>query len=449
MKKIIAMLLALVMVFALVACGDKTANDEKTPDEQPSASTPTDTPDDKEPEPEKDPEPVMPSFDGEIVVGHLADLTGFEALTGIEAQKAIDFAVNQINLAGGIDGKELKVIHGDSQCNAATAVEQAKKLVMEDEVLCILGPTQASHKASVGDALEELAVPGIYYNGTSFGMTKFKKMIIGVGGSMYEMPTVMADYVYNTKGWDTIYVMGIDNQGGKGYGQPFVGTFEALGGTILSVDWIPEGADMAPYFATKSGKEADGIVAWFSGSESQKFWINWYDSGLNEALPAVAYQHGGFTDHFILTGLEESGRSDVVEAVLECAEAPITYHYGIDTPENKAFVDAWKAEYGTVPGATNLPGAAYAAVLALKTAYESIDGEVTSANLYEALSKIDIKTPEGHLNFDEGSRSANKDVYIVKPVRDGDSFTYEGIATYTDVPASTGFYVEGAVLELD
>ena len=442
MKKIIAMLLALVMVFALVACGnaDKPVESEK-PGESQQPEKPAES--------EKPAEPVMPEFDGEIVVGHLADLTGFEALTGIEAQVAIDFAVKQINLAGGIAGKELVVKHGDSQCSAPMAVEQAKKLVMEDKVLCILGPTQASHKAAVGDALAELGVAGIYYNGTSFNMTKFKKQIIGVGGSMYEMPTVMADYVYNTKGWKTIYVMGIDNQGGKGYGQPFVGTYEALGGKIVSVDWIAEGADMAPYFSTKSGKEADGIVAWFSGSESQKFWINWYDSGLNEALPVVAYQHGGFTDHFILSGLEESGREDVVEAILECAEAPITYHYGIDTPENKAFVEAWKAEFGSVPGATNLPGAAYAAVLALKTAYESIDGEVTAANLYEALSKIEINTPEGHLTFDEGSRAANKDVYIVKVVRDGDSFTYEGIATYKDVPAATGYYVEGAVLELD
>lgn len=435
MKKIIALLLALMMVFALVACDQPEPTPSADPSEDPVVSA------------EPTPEPV--TFDGEILVGHLADLTGFEAMTGIEAKNAIDFAVKQVNAAGGIDGKELKVIHGDSQCNAATAVEQARKLVQENKVLCILGPTQASHKASVGDALEELGVPGIYYNGTSFGMTKFKKMIIGAGGSMFQVGTCMADYLYTTMGLRKVYVMGADNQGGKGYVQPFAGTFEALGGTVVSVDWIAEGQDFAPYFATKSGKDAEAIVAWFSGSEAQKFWINWYDAGLDADLPVYGCMHGGFTDYFVMDGLKESGRGDVVDALLKCAIVPIAYHWAIDTPENKAFVEAWEAEFGSKPGATNLPGAAYGAVQLLKAAYESIEGEVTSAALYEALPTVDIKVPEGHLHFAEGLRSATKDIYICKPVVDGDSYTYECIAEYPEVPGETGFFVEGAVLELD
>ena len=445
MKKIIAMLLALVMVFALVACSNTDKPDDEKPSDPPATTDntpadPVETPD------EPDPTPVMPTFDGEIVVGHLADLTGFEAMTGIEAKNAIDFAVKQVNLAGGIAGKELKVIHGDSQCAANTAVEQARKLVQEDKVLAILGPTQASHKAAVGDALAELGVPGIYYNGTSFNMVKFKKQIIGAGGSMYQLPTAFADYAYNTMGLRKVYVMGADNQGGKGYVQPFVGTFEALGGTVVNVDWIPEGGDFSSYFATKSAKEAEAIVAWFSGSEAQKFWINWYDAGLDQSLPVYGCMHGGFTDYFVMDGLKESGRQDVVDALLATAIVPIAYHWAIDTPENKAFVEAWTAEFGSKPGATNLPGAAYGAVQVLKAAVESIEGEVTSAALYEALPKVNVKVPEGHLFFGEGLRCATKDIYICKPVVDGDSYTYECIAEYPEVPAS-GFFVEGAVLE--
>lgn len=449
MKKIIALLLALVMVFALVACGNADQQPDETPDETPSTSTPDETPDEPTPDEPTPSEPVMPEFDGEIVVGHLADLTGFEAMTGIEAKNAIDFAVKQVNLAGGVDGKELKVIHGDSQCNAATAVEQARKLVQEDKVLCILGPTQASHKASVGDALEELGVPGIYYNGTSFGMTKFKKMIIGAGGSMFQLPTAMADYAYTDLGLRKVYVMGADNQGGKGYVQPFIGTFEALGGTVVNVDWIAEGQDFSPYFATKSASEAEAIVAWFSGSEAQKFWINWYDAGLDTSLPVYGCMHGGFTDYFVMDGLKESGREDVVEALLETAIVPIAYHYAIDTPENKAFVEAWEAEFGSVPGATNLPGAAYGAVQLLKAGIEAVEGELTSDALYQVLPTINIKVPEGHLFFAEGLRSATKDVYICKPVVSGDSYVYEVIKEYPEVNAELGFHVEGAVLELD
>lgn len=439
MKKIIAMLLALVMVFALVACGNADKPDEKPVDSQkPTETQPVESqkPDEKPEESQKPAEPVMPTFDGEIVVGHLADLTGFEAMTGIEAKNAIDFAVKQVNLAGGINGKELKVIHGDSQCAANTAVEQARKLVQEDKVLAILGPTQASHKAAVGDALVELGVPGIYYNGTSFGMIKFKDHIIGAGGSMDQLPTAFADYAFNTLGLRKVYVMGADNQGGKGYVEPFINNFTALGGTVVSTDWIPEGGDFSSYFATKSGKEAEAIVAWFSGSEAQKFWINWYDAGLDTTLPVYGCMHGGFTDYFVMDGLKDSGREDVVDALMATAIVPIAYHWAIDTPENKAFVEAWTAEFGTKPGATNLPGAAYGAVQLLKAGIEAVEGELTSDALYQVLPTIDIKVPEGHLYFAQGLRAATKDVYICKPVVDGDSYTYEVIAEYPEVPAS-------------
>ena len=152
-------------------------------------------------------------------------------------------------------------------------------------------------------------------------------------------------------------------------------------------------------------------------------------------MPLYGAVHGGFTDYFIWKQLSAT-RSDVVDKALELGVyAPINWAYSIDTEENQAFVEAWEEEYGEVPVGSNLPGAGYTALMLVKAAAESIDGDITPQALYEALQTASVTAAEGHTAFEEGSRVAMKDIYIVKVVKleDG-SFNYEVVKTYSDVP---------------
>ena len=441
MKKIIAMLLALVMVFALVACSNAGKEDEKSEESKPTESQPVESqkPDEPAPSESTPAEPVMPEFDGEIVFGHIADLTGVEAMTGLESVTAMDFAVEQMNYAGGIAGKKVVVIHEDSKSSTPESKNAAQKLIENDKVLAILGPTQAGHKGAVGGIVSELKVPAIYYNATPFGMAKGNPYIISAGGGTSQLPTAMADYVFNDMGWRKVYTITQDNTGGQNYMNPFIENFEKMGGEVIEDMWVASGvSDFASYLSKMTGG-ADGLVAWFSGSDAIKLWSTWYDLGLDKSLPMVGSMHGGFTDYFILESLEETNPA-VVEKILETAVVPVAYSYLADNAENKAFVEAWEKKFGDTPDATNLPGATWGCLQLVKAAVESIEGEVTSEALYQALTKQDIHVPEGHLTFAEGSRLAVKDVYIVKPVKTDTGYKYEVLKTYNEVPA-TGLVV--------
>ena len=418
MKKIIAMLLALVMVFALVACSNAGKEDEKSEESKPTESQPVESqkPDEPAPSESTPAEPVMPEFDGEIVFGHIADLTGVEAMTGLESVTAMDFAVEQMNYAGGIAGKKVVVIHEDSKSSTPESKNAAQKLIENDKVLAILGPTQAGHKGAVGGIVSELKVPAIYYNATPFGMAKGNPYIISAGGGTSQLPTAMADYVFNDMGWRKVYTITQDNTGGQNYMNPFIENFEKMGGEVIEDMWVASGvSDFASYLSKMTGG-ADGLVAWFSGSDAIKLWSTWYDLGLDKTNPAV------------------------VEKILETAVVPVAYSYLADNAENKAFVEAWEKKFGDTPDATNLPGATWGCLQLVKAAVESIEGEVTSEALYQALTKQDIHVPEGHLTFAEGSRLAVKDVYIVKPVKTDTGYKYEVLKTYNEVPA-TGLVV--------
>lgn len=438
MKKIIALLLALAMVFALAACsssGDKTPENSNTPD--PSTPVESNTPDTSDAPETSDTPEVKLDTENPFLIGHIADLTGNEASTGSLAQKSVEFAAELINAAGGIAGREVQVITKDAQSNSATAADVARQLIEDDGVNVIVGPTQISHKQTVAAVVAELGVPAIYYNGTPAFLFKKYEYLFSSGGGTAQMPTAMADYLYNELGLRTIYTITQEGTAGDNYVNPLSENFKAMGGTVVADIRVPaDGTDISSYLQNVG--EADALVGWLSGTQGVNLWTSWYDLGISERMPLYGAVHGGFTDYFIWLQLSKS-RPEVVDKALEWGVyAPINYAYSIENDENTAFVEQWKAENeGKVPVGSNLPGAGYTALMMIKVAAESIDGEITSEALYEALQNTSVTAAEGHSSFGDGNRIAVKDVYIVKVVKlDDGSFNYEVVDTYNDVPVN-------------
>lgn len=442
MKKIIALLLALVMVFALVACGDsgdnKANDDNNTPAvENTNNQTPDDsnTPDDAQ-TPDNGDAPVELDTANPIKIGHLADLTGNEKSTGVLGQKAADLAVKLINANGGIAGREVQIITMDCQSDASIAANNVRSLVENDEVIAIIGPTQIGHKKSVAPVAAEYEVPVMPYNGTPVFLTKSNEYFMSSGGGTSQMPTAMADYLYNTLNCRKIYIITQEGTAGDNYCNPLKENFEAMGGTVIEDIRVASDDMDTSQELLRVTEDADALVGWLSGTQGVNLWTNWYDMGIYEKMPLYGAVHGGFTDYFIWKQLSNS-RPEVVEAALEQGVyAPINWAYSIENNTNAELVAAWEAEYGETAPGSNLPGACYTSLLLLKNAIESIDGEVTGAAVYEALMNAECDGAEGHTSFG-GAKIATKDVYIVKVVKlDNGDFNYEIVETYNDVPAA-------------
>lgn len=435
MKKTIALLLALVMLFALAACSkddDKGSENTNTPvSNTPDAPDDTNTPD----EPDDSNEPVEVDWDNPVLIGHIADLTGNEASTGILAQKSVDFAADLINANGGIDGRAVKIITKDSMSTPATAVAMVRELVENEGVVAIVGPTQIGHKVAVAPVAAEYSVPVICYNGTPTFLAMKNEYVMSSGGGTSQMPTAMADYLYNELNCKTIYTITQEGTAGDNYVKPLIEYFEAKGGTVVEDIRVPADATDIGQYLMRVTQDADALVGWLSGTQGVTLWTTWYDQGLADKMPLYGAVHGGFTDYFIWLQLSKQ-RADVVEKAMEWGVyAPINYAYSIDTEENNAFVEAWKAANdGAVPVGSNLPGAGYTCLSLIKNAIESIEGEVTGETLYAALQNAEANVAEGHTAFN-GQKIAAKAVYIAKVVQleDG-SFNYEIVDTYEDVP---------------
>lgn len=417
-RKLLALTLALVMVFALFSgCGKTPAAEDSTP---PAAD------ESKEPE-SKAPESEAPSGEP-IKIGHICDLTGTEALTGAEAKRALEFAVAL--LGNEIAGRPVEIIVGDAQSDSSIAAEEARRMVEHEKVAAIFGPTQAGHKAAVAEYMKTAGVPLIFYNGTPSGLFDNNDWLVGAGGMNPQMPTVMADYSYNELGYRSVSTLSMDNIGFRAFVYDFKDAFEALGGSVIQEQYAPFPTDDWSVYLTNI-QSADAIMAWTTGSNAISLWTQWFDMGVSERVPMTAIMTSAFVDYYVVGAV--SGRNPEAGQAMLGTLAPTMYVYNIDTAENKAFVDAWVEEFGSVPQ-TNMPGLIYQAYLLFSTAVESLGGETEPEALIEEIFATDINGPTGRLFF-ENSHAATMDVYIVEVVdmEDG-SFNYSVVETYKDVP---------------
>ena len=144
-KLIVLATLVMAMTLAVVACGSDPTS---TPVPAPGATTPpaagttaAPTGATTEPSPTDQPAPtaMAPSGDDPFVIGVMESITGPGETYGNVAVQAKQMAVDEINAAGGINGRELKLVVEDSKCAAQDAITAYNKLTDVDGVKIILG----------------------------------------------------------------------------------------------------------------------------------------------------------------------------------------------------------------------------------------------------------------------------------------------------------------------
>ena len=89
------------------------------------------------------------AFGDEIVVGFLVPLTKKGASYGVQSRAATEVAVEEINAAGGIGGKKLRMITKDTEGDNALAIQLVRGLIDKDQVLAAHGPQWSAEAEAV------------------------------------------------------------------------------------------------------------------------------------------------------------------------------------------------------------------------------------------------------------------------------------------------------------
>ena len=204
-----------------------------TPTPTPTATptpTPTDTP---TPAPTDTPTPA-PFFR----IGVMESLTGPVGTYGTVAVQAKQMAVDEINAAGGINGRKLELIVEDTKCNAQDAITAYRKLTDVGEVKIILGTSCSGAMLGVAPLAESNGV--VLFSGLATNPD-----IADAGGYIFR--TAMSDAQLGIDIGNVLWFDGIrklatiteSTDYAEGVRRESVAQFEKRGGEVVAAEWYP------------------------------------------------------------------------------------------------------------------------------------------------------------------------------------------------------------------
>src|SRR5713226_1917107 len=97
-----------------------------------------------------------------ILIGYLPALTGPSSSTGVGINRGMQLAVQEINEAGGVDGRQLELIVRDTQSDPTKAVNGAAELAHREKVSVVFGPVNSGESLAVVPLLARTNMPQLH-----------------------------------------------------------------------------------------------------------------------------------------------------------------------------------------------------------------------------------------------------------------------------------------------
>lgn len=374
-------LLALLALFALVlaACGsDDSSSSSEEPAEESSEET--------------------------IKVGILHSLSGTMAISEKAVVDAEQLAIDEINAAGGVLGKQIEPIVEDGASDWPTFAEKAEKLLNTDKVAAVFGGwTSASRKAMlpVFEGNDGLLFYPVQYEGLEASPNIFY-----TGATTNQQIIPALDYIVE-QGWKTVYLVGSDYVFPRTANKIIKAYAAANGLEIVGEDYLPLGdTNVQTIVSNVVAKQPDIVFNTLNGDSNVAFFKELAPKATAEEIPTIS-----------VSVAEE----EITGIGLENIQGHLTawnYYQLTDLPKNKEFVANFKAAYGENRVTADPIEAGYNAVYIWAAAVEKA-GSTDVAAVKEAAKGLELDTPEGPLTVSDWNQHVFKTARIGKVNADG------------------------------
>ncbi len=334
-----------------------------------------------------------------IRIGVPTALTGAYGSLGEQVSRAVEFAKDEINAKGGIDGHLVEVQYLDTQAKAENARAQAEKLV-NDGYAILFGSIASGEALAIAPMLEP-------WDAIAVGTTAKADVLTGAECTPRYFRANIPDYAdaaavgawlkdQPEKKWA---IMGSDTAWGRNSGASFTETAGGLGGGIVSEGYAGLGTnDFAPYIQSILDSGAEGLWVALAGRDAVNFAQQAKQFGL---LDKIKVAGTSFVTDSTVKSLGEA--SEGIYGI-------INYSATLDTPENKAFVAAWDQKYpGTWP--TNFEADAYIGLQMLFAAIDAADS-IAPEDIAGALAVAKVDTIIGPLEMRTADHQAIRGNYF-------------------------------------
>ena len=198
-------------------------------------------------------------------IGAAFALTGPAAVIGDPPAKIAEMLLEEINSAGGVNGKKIELVTYDTESDPTKAVTVIRRLIEKDKVLAIIGPTTTGSAMAAIKFVEDSQVPMVACVGGAPVVVPVKKWVFKTP----QTDTLAVERLYDyfvAKGIKRVAVLssagGFGDSGRKG----LLGQAEALGIQVVADErYGDKDTDMSSQLTAIKGKDAQAIVVWGIG----------------------------------------------------------------------------------------------------------------------------------------------------------------------------------------
>ncbi|RBM23356.1 urea ABC transporter substrate-binding protein [Streptomyces sp. PT12] len=341
-----------------------------------------------------------------IKVGLLNSLSGTMAISEVTVRDALLLAIDEINAAGGVLGKQIEPISEDGASDWPTFAEKSEKLIRQDQVAAVFGCwTSASRKAVL--PVFERAGSLLFYPVQYEGMEQSPN-IFYTGATTNQQIIPALDYLREEEGVESLYLVGSDYVFPRTANRIITAYAEEHGIEIAGEDYAPLGSTE---FATIAGKVessgADAVFNTLNGDSNVSFFREYAASGLTaESMPVMS-----------VSIAEEEVRS-IGADTLEGQLTSWNYYQTTEGATNEEFVAAYQARYGEDRPTSDPMEAAYTSVYLWAAMVEEA-GSFEVEDVRAAADGITFEAPEGTVTVDGETQHIHKTARIGRISADG------------------------------
>lgn len=194
-----------------------------------------------------------------LVIGVVVPITGDATAYGIPNRNLYQMAADEINSAGGIDGKQISLVIKDSKCDGPTASASAQELITQNKVQVILGDFCSGGALAMTPVAEAAKVALFSGSASSPKLTGISPYFFRDYPSDASQGKVLAEVAYNTKHWKKVAFAQEQTDYAKGVYDAFSSNFQSLGGTVMKQEFPSTGADIKKLVASLKTQKADAL----------------------------------------------------------------------------------------------------------------------------------------------------------------------------------------------
>jgi urea transport system substrate-binding protein len=316
-----------------------------------------------------------------IKIGFLNSRSGTMAISENTVYDALTMAKDEINAAGGVNGKQLAVVAEDGASEPTIFAEKAQKLISSDCVAAVFGGwTSASRKAMlpVFEGNNALLFYPVQYEGL-----EASKNIFYTGATTNQQIIPALDYLKG-EGARSIYLVGSDYVFPRTANKIIKAYAAANGMEVKGEDYTPLGStDFATIVNKVKGAKADAVFNTLNGDSNVAFFKEYTNAELTaSAMPVLS-------DSIAEEEVKGIGATNLKDQLTAW-----NYYQTIDSARNETFVADFKTKYGDDRVTSDPMEAAYTSLYLWKGMVEKA-GSFAVADVQAAAGGVGFDAPEG------------------------------------------------------